>query len=190
MRMAIGLAGILVTMGVIIWIMSAITLPSAKQAIDVKREVTPKVEQWAGHTTEGTRAVDTFRVKGEQSPGGRLTGLVVSEVVEGAAIDKYFGLRAGDVIIEIGPLSVRDQDSVAAAKDLVVDQYQRSGQVTVRRDGKKLKLPQPKGLEVPGAAPPPADPAAAPAAPAAAGEKSTGGDSVQKQLEAIPGLPR
>src|SRR5688500_12948004 len=98
MRMAIGLAGILVTMGVIIWIMSAITLPSAKQAIDVKKKVTPQVEQWAGHTSEGTRAVDTFRVKAEHSSAGRMNGLLVTEVVEGQAIDKYFGLKEGDVI--------------------------------------------------------------------------------------------
>jgi len=189
MRMAIGLAGILVTMGVIIWIMSAITLPSAKQAIDVKKKVTPQAEQWAGHTVDGTRAVDTFRLKGEQNSSGRMIGLVVTEVAEGGAMDTYFGLRKGDVITEIGPLSVRDQGGVAEAKDLVVDQYQRSGQITVRRDGKELKLPQPRGTVPPATPATPATPAAPNAPPApAAGDSS--GDAIQKQLDAIPGVPR
>ena len=111
MRMAIGLAGILVTMGVIIWIMSQITLPATKQALDVKKQVTPKVEQMAGHTSDGTRAVDTVQVKREER-NGRLSAIVVTEVVEGAAMDQHFGLKKGDAIIEIGPLAVIGAGSV------------------------------------------------------------------------------
>jgi S1-C subfamily serine protease len=180
MRMAIGLAGILVTMGVIIWIMSAITLPSAKQAIDVKKKVTPQAEQWAGHTTDGTRAVDTMKVKAEHSSSGRMTGLLVTDVADGGAMQTYFGLQKGDVITEIGPLSVRDQGDAGTAKDLVVDQYQRSGQITVRRDGKEVKLPLPKSANAP----------ATPGAPAAPAAGDSSGDAIQKQLDAIPGVPR
>ena len=170
MRMAIGLAAVLVTIGIVVWIMSAITLPSAKSALDAKKRVQPQVEQIAGHTADGTRAVDTVQVKG-QSRGGKLSALVVTSVVEGAAMDKYFGLKEGDAIKEIGPLSVGDMDSPEAAKDFLVAEYQRSGQITVTRDGKDVKLPLP---------PPPkksGEPAAA--TPAA------GGNSLQQQLDAI-----
>jgi S1-C subfamily serine protease len=184
MRMAIGLAGILVTMGVIIWIMSAITLPSAKQAIDVKKKVTPQAEQWAGHTTNGTRAVDTMQVKAEHASGGRMTGVVVTDVVEGGAMETYFGLKKGDVITQIGPLQVSDHSDAATAKDFVVDQYQRSGTITVRRDGKEIKLPLPASAKIA------ATPAATPGTPAAPAAGDSSGDSVQKQLEAIPGVPR
>jgi hypothetical protein len=184
MRMAIGLAGILVTMGVIIWIMSQITLPATKQALDVKRQVTPKVEQMAGHTSDGTRAVDTVQVKREER-NGRLSAIVVTEVVEGAAMDQHFGLKKGDAIIEIGPLAVKDMGAVDEAKDYLVAEYQRSGTITVRREGKEIKLPLPAELK------PAATPAAAGAtdsAPAAGNGAS--GDSLQKQLDAIPGVPR
>ena len=168
MRMAIGLAGILVTLGVIVWIMSAITLPATKQALDTRDKVQPQVEQIAGHSADGTRAVDTVQVRG-QSRNGKLSSIVVTSVVEGAAMDKYFGLKKGDEIREIGPLSVSDMDSPEAAKDMLVDQYQRSGQITVVRDGKELKLPLP------------AD-AAKKASPAGgAGDVN----SLQKQLDAI-----
>ena len=185
MRMAIGLAGILVTMGVIIWIMSQITLPATKQALDVKKQVTPKVEQMAGHTSDGTRAVDTVQVKREER-NGRLSALLVTEVVEGAAMDQHFGLKQGDAIIEIGPLAVKDMGAVDEAKDYLVAEYQRSGTITVRRDGKEVKLPLP--AESKPAAATPAAAGATDGAPAAG--DGTSGDSLQKQLDAIPGIPR
>mgnify|MGYP006172602793 CR=1 FL=1 len=61
MRMAIGLAGILVTMGVIVWIMSAITLPATKNALDVKKRVEPQVEQIAAR-------IGTFSVAAGNEP--------------------------------------------------------------------------------------------------------------------------
>ena len=173
MRMAIGLAGILVTLGVIIWIMSAITLPATKQALDVKKQVEPKVEQIAGHTSDGTRAADTIQVK-SQERGGKVSGLVVIRVVAGAAMDKYFGLKKDDVITEIGPLEVSGMGGAEEAKDFLVAEYQRSGQITVTRDGKEIKLPLPDQGKKPGAT----------AAPAASG------DPLQQQLDAIQTAPR
>ena len=166
MRMAIGLAAILVTLGVIIWIMSAVTLPSAKQAIDTKERVQPQIEQIAGHTADGTRAVDTVQVKADNS-GGKMRALIVTDIVEGAAMHKHFGLQKGDAITGIGPLSVRDMGSTDEAKDYLTAEYQRSGQITVTRDGKELKLPLPRT-------------ATEPAQPA-----GTGGNSLQQQLDAI-----
>jgi hypothetical protein len=184
MRMAIGLAGILVTIGVIVWIMSAITLPATKNALDVKRRVTPQVEQMAGHTSEGTRAADTIRLKRQES-NGRMTGIVVTEVVEGAAMDKYFGVKKDDTITEIGPLSVRDMGAADEAKDYLVAEYQHSGQITVVRDGKQLKLPQPASAKAPTT---PAAPAAAPAGGGGGGGSSS--DPLQNQLDAIQSVPR
>ena len=180
MRMAIGLAGILVTIGVIVWIMSAITLPATKNALDVKRKVTPQVEQMAGHTSDGTNAADTVQVKREER-GGHLSAIVVTDIVEGAAMDKHFGLKKGDAITEIGPLAVKDMGSADEAKDYLTAEYQRSGQITVRRDGREINLP------LPAAAKTPAAPAAAPAAGSGGGGS---GDPLQKQLDAIQSVPR
>lgn len=183
MRMAIGLAGILVTIGVIAWIWSAVTLPATKQALDTRERVRPQVEQIAGHTADGTRAADTLQVQPLER-GGRLSAIVVTDVVEGAAMDKHFGLRRGDEIIEIGPLSVKEMGAADEAKDYLVAEYQRSGTITVRRDGAKIKLPLPDSARKA------ASPAAAPATPAAGdADDSSGsggsGDALQKQLDAI-----
>jgi hypothetical protein len=177
MRMAIGLAGILVTIGVIVWIMSAITLPATKNALDVKRKVTPQVEQMAGHTSDGTNAMDTIQVAG-QSPGGRLNALRVKSVSAGGAMDKHFGLKEGDVIIEIAPqggalMPVKDMSSVEDAKVQLFTSYQNSQSIVVLRNGQKVTLPL-------AAAP------KTPAAPAAGTSK----DALQQQLDAIQPVPR
>ena len=193
MRMAIGLAGILVTIGVIAWIMSAVTLPATKQALDTKKRVQPQVEQIAGHTADGTRAVDTVQVK-PQERGGRMSALLVTDVVAGAAMDKHFGLQKGDEITEIGPLAVQGMSAADEAKDYLVAEYQRSGTITVRRNGAEMKLPQsaaerkaaaaaatPAPAATPGAAPA-NDPSASPPAGQSGGGS---GDSLQKQLDGI-----
>jgi hypothetical protein len=169
MRMAFGLVGILVAIGVVVWIMSAFYLPSAQQASTVQKNVVPKVEQIAGHTRDGERASDTIKVDAETS-GGRMTGLIVTDVKAGGAMQNYFGLQKGDSIIEIGPQSVKGMGSADEAKDFLVDTYQRSGQITIVRDEKRMTLP---AKPAPGAATPPtANPTATP---------------LQSQLDAIKG---
>jgi hypothetical protein len=190
MRMAFGLVSILVAVGVIVWIMSTFTLPATQQAIAVKKNVTPKVEQMAGQDSAGVRAADTVRLKGVTNSSGRMTGVAVSEITAEGAMERYFGLQKGDTITEIGPLSVKDMDSAAAAKDFLVDAYQKSGTITVLRDNRSVTLPLPASAKGSGAA------AAGATLPPAGGPSDQGGagsgdvNSVQKQLQNIPGVPR
>jgi hypothetical protein len=185
MRMAFGLISILVAIGVIVWIMSTFTLPATQQAIAVKKNVTPKVEQIAGQTSDGIRAADTIRLKGVTNTSGRLSGVQVSEITAEGAMERYFGLQKDDTITEIGPLSVKDMAGAAEAKDFLVDAYQKSGTITVLRENKQVTLPLPaaaaKGQSPPAAVSPAATPPAG----------GTGDvDSIQKQLQNIPGVPR
>jgi hypothetical protein len=179
--------------------MNSYTLPAAKQALDVRERVTPQVEQMAGHSADGTLARDSVRVRAEES-GGHMTGIRVTDVTADGAFEKYFAVKQGDVVTDIGPLPVRDMGSAAEAKDMLTDAYQRSGSITVVRDGKKMTLPPPGGAAAAAAAAgtTPAAPAA-PAQPAGAtptaspgGSADHGGsaDSVEKQLDAIKNLPR
>jgi hypothetical protein len=188
MRMALGLAGILVTLGVIVWIMSVVTLPATKQALDTKKRITPQIEQMAGHTTQGTRAADTIKVDVD-SRGGKMVGVLVTDVTEGGAMDTYFGLKKGDSITEIGPLPVADMGSASEAKDYLVAEYQRSGKITVTRGGLKKFLPTP--TDTPAAAAAAAEAAAkkkSAASPGSPGGTDATKDALQKQLDAIPGV--
>jgi hypothetical protein len=176
--MAIGLVAVLVTLGVIVVIMWAIELPSAQNAASVQKKVKPKVEQIAGHGADGTNAADSVQVRA-QSNGGRLNSVIVTDVAPGGAMEKYFGLKKGDQIIEIAPqggvmMPVSDMQDAGNAKDQLLSAYPQSQQITVMRDGQKLTLP--------------AAPSAKPAGGAGAATPTAGGsdaDALQKQLQGI-----
>jgi hypothetical protein len=176
MRMAIGLAAILVTIGVVVWIMSAITLPATKQALDVKKKVEPQAQQISGHDAMGRDARDSIKLA-EESSGGKMTSVLVTAIENDGPMAKYFGLKRNDSIIEIAPqggalMPVKDMDSPAAAKDHLLSAYQNSQQIVVMRDGQKLTLP------------------AAPASPAGKGAApSAGNNPLQQQLDAIQHIP-
>jgi hypothetical protein len=176
MRMAIGLAAILVTVGVIVWIMSAITLPATQQAIAVKKKVEPQVQQVAGLDTSGRDARDSIKLDSESS-GGRMTSVLVTAITEDGAMAKYFGLKRGDSIIEIAPQGealtpVKEMESPAAAKDMLLSAYQHSQHIVVVREGRKITLPLPKDK------------------PAASGAGTASGASpLQQQLDAVQNIP-
>ena len=180
MRMAIGLAAILVTIGVIVWIMSAITLPAAQQAVNVKKHVEPQVQQVAGLDTSGRDARDSIKLDSEQS-GGKMTSVLVTAIDDGGAMAKYFGLKRGDSIVEIAPQGeamqpVREMESSQAAKDMLLSAFQNMQHIVVIRDGQKLTLPQPG-----------ANTAAAGSGTNAA--KPASGNPLQDQLDAVQKVP-
>src|SRR2546423_348138 len=98
MRMAFGLIGVLVTIGVVVWLMSAFYLPHTQTVLKAQKDITPQVEQISGHTRDGVKASDTITLDGENS-GGRFNSVVVTSIVPGGAMQSYFGLQKGDSII-------------------------------------------------------------------------------------------
>ena len=145
MRMAFGLAALLVCIGVIVWIMSTVTLPHTQQVLETQKEVKPQVEQMAGRSSDGTRASDTIKVDAE-TKGGKMTSLLVTDVTAGGVMEQYFGLQRGDSILEIAPQGgvlqpVSEMGSPSEAKDYLTQAYQNSQQVIVMRDGQRLTLP-------------------------------------------------
>jgi hypothetical protein len=151
---ALGLLGLVVAIAVIVWIMSAVWLPSAQQAVNVKKKVEPQVQQMAGKDpVTGMDARDSITLKGD-SIGGKLKSVTVSDIAAEGAMAKYFGLQKGDVILEIAPqgqafMPVSDMSNPAEAKDLLLSSYQNSQQVIVLRAGKRLTLPAAPGGATP-----------------------------------------
>jgi hypothetical protein len=180
MRVAIGLAAILVTIGVIVWIMSAITLPATQQALNVKKKVEPQVQQVAGVDSSGRDARDSIKLDAESS-GGKMTSVLVTAIDANGAMAKYFGLKRGDSIVEIAPQGeamtpVREMSTPTEAKDMLLSAFQRSQHIVVVRDGQKLTLPLP------------AEKPAAGAGGKAAGSSGSG-NPLQDQLNAIQNVP-
>ena len=176
MRYAFGLGGLLVTVGVIIWIMAAPggELDHAKSAIDVRNKVQPELNRIGGKGEDGTPAEKSATFEGQNDPqSGKFRGLLVADVLPAGAFEKHFGLKQYDLIIQAGPIDLRTQDE-GMAKALVVESFQRGQELTVIRGNDKLTLPQASTAATPTT---PGQPAAQPNKP-----KSTG---LSGQLESI-----
>jgi S1-C subfamily serine protease len=168
MRTAFGLLGILGALIalVIVWIY-VLNNPQTQVAIKNVQNAQQQAQAISGHDSHG-RPVEWSITLDTENAGGKMSGVVVTSIIAGGAMEKHYGLRKGDLIVEIGPLPVSQMGSAAEAKDLLVGAYQRNDSITVVRDERRMTLP----VEAP--------------APATKKAGASGaGDPLQRQLDAI-----
>ena len=120
MRFAFGLAGILITLGVIVMIMHYAYLPETQQVISSGNQAREVVQQIAGvDTNVGGRVSDNITLEPAYA-GSRLIGITVKTVVAGSSFATFYGIRNGDLIDQIGPQSVRDIGDAELAKAHII----------------------------------------------------------------------
>jgi hypothetical protein len=189
--MAFGLAGLLITLGVIIMIMS-MYLTKSQTDIAVGNKAREQVKQIGGYSQDGTRASDSFSVA-PMTVGGKLDNLLVTSVTTGGAMDSYYGLKKDDAIIAISRggsmMGVRDvpMNDEELARAWVIEAYQSQQPIRVVRNGQELQLPLPAPARA-SAAPAPAGAGAAAPAPGAPGNDASSSDTgnpLSKQLDRI-----
>src|SRR6266496_5562599 len=122
MRMIFGLVGLLVVIGVIVWILSSAYLPHTHQVLKLRERIQPQVQQIAGQDTDRGDARQTISLDAENTGGGKMKSVVVTQIKPGGAMERYFGLQKGDSIVEIatqgGAMTpVADMQSPGEAKD-------------------------------------------------------------------------
>jgi hypothetical protein len=173
MRAMFGLVGLLVTLGIIVWIMGMYT-PAVMKADKGARE---QVNQIAGNDPEtGARASYSADLQPLNS-GGKLSGVLVTRVQDDGAYGKYFGLQRNDTIIAAvyqgARMDIKDMNGdEEMAKAQISEAYQRQGSLIVVRDGKQLELPGAQAQEAVKAA------------------EKTDDTALQNQLNAMQGTPR
>ena len=175
MRIAFGLIGLLVTVGVIVMIMSTV-LEKEQTVISAGEKAREEVTQIGGYGEDMTPAANSATIEQQQSDAGKLESLVVKDVVTGGALEKHFGLKAGDVIIEVNGMKVRETpgNDPELSKAWLIEAYQKKQPIVVVRNNKRLTLPQDRG----------------PAAPTAQQQPPTeSSDPLQRQLDAIQKVP-
>lgn len=137
MRMAFGLVGVLVTLGVIIMIMHSYTLPAAQQAIKTKQRVQA---QFGSNTPEGMEDAQNSIVLDDAMRGSHFDGLLVKSVTPGGPMATDFGLAAGDIITAIGGMRLRDNNDPELARAQLFEAKMRRQPLTVTRAGADLQL--------------------------------------------------
>lgn len=187
MRWIVGLGGLLVTLGVFVWILNSAILPYNKAAIDAQQKVTPIMREVGGYDPNtGARIDTTYKVE-PQAENGKVVSLLVTALDPNSGMVKVYGLKKDDTIVEISPAhgvmeKVRDIDDPAVA---LMTAYQNSQPIVVVRNGQRLTItPTPITQQL----------ATQLNAVTGAGSNSasaTGGgeNSLQKQLNAIDRIP-
>ena len=156
MRSMFGLVGLLVTIGVIAWIMSEAYLPHTQAVINAQKSMQPTINRVTSQGDDG-RPSSSSAVLLPVETNGRLRGLSVQSVVTGGAMDKTYGLLPGDVILQIQGFAIGDsfsavvQDESSAKDFLFVDAYRGHWPITVNRGGTQITLPAQRGFLPPNA---------------------------------------
>ncbi len=164
-----GLLSLLIVVAIMLHMWSSYNSAVAPKA----QEARDKASQISGYDADtGAPAKDSVKLD-PFLVQGKLKYVLVDSVVPGGAFEKYFGLKQNDSIIATGSMDFRDVDA-SLAVDLIYRAYQTKDTLIIMREGQKMTLPLPGGT--------------APAAPAAAPAKKDDGSSLQKQLDAIPGI--
>src|SRR5437868_4311832 len=116
MRMVFGLAGLLITIGVIIWIMKTVILPYDKAVITQGKHARQQAAQLAGiDEATGMHVGDSITLA-EQTSGSHLSSILVSALVPNGPMANHFGLMRDDTITAINDFKVRDLDDGELAK--------------------------------------------------------------------------
>lgn len=137
MRMALGLVSLLVVIAIMLFVFKFYSAPVLKEG----KKTQDKARQIAGRDEDGNNATDSMTLE-EQNAGGKMTGVLVTKVAPGGAMEKHFGFLEGDVIVQVGPLTVKDNfTSAGEAKDYLLDAFQRNSNVIVMRGWDRVTLP-------------------------------------------------
>ncbi|MGD0542039.1 MAG: hypothetical protein ABSB33_11015 [Tepidisphaeraceae bacterium] len=202
MRMAVGLGGLLVTIGVIAWIMGKVILPYDQASTHAYQQAQVTLNQISGRDENGANIETTYSVFADTRNDGKLQDLQVTQLAANSPLAHFFGLQKDDVISAcIDGHTVRTEinglTDERAGKDAIWDAYTTQGQLVVQRGDQQLTLPIAKTQ------PTPNRPAPSPTAAAAQNQnaqrteqqqegKSNNGsesgsmDEIRQRLHALP----
>lgn len=163
MRIAFGLVSLLVVLGIIMLLFSTYSAPMLKKGKSAQDDA----RQIAGRDENNAPVTDAVTLDA-QDRNGRMVGAVVADITAGSTLQNQYGLQMGDVIMEMGPLSVKDHmGSPSEAKDFLLDAYQKQQPLIVMRGAERLILPEDPMCRTAAAPSQTASPDGPPAAPAA-----------------------
>ena len=138
MRGAFGLASILICALLIAYLWSKNTQTVAK----VNKNIQPQVQKLAGREADGRPAMESIDLAPYPATGN-LKGASVTRIDIPSNLQDYWGLRVGDIILEIGSQKVGDFviSDIDSARTFVVDGMQRQQPMSVNRGGVVITLP-------------------------------------------------
>ena len=204
MRAVFGLGGLLIGVFFLVYLWSQ----NASEVATANKHATREAQQLAGRDEEGVPAKESIKFEPFLNTNGTVKSILVSDVTAGGAMEKYYGLKRGDVIVAAGSMDLRGQDDEMAIALIFQEGYQKKGELRVRRGMQELLLPSGQVLSdsTPAQAQKPAaqqtqqqqaekttptagDHAKQPEPAKPAGQQDTR-SALQRQLDSLPGVRR
>ena len=136
MRMAFGLVSLLIGVAVIMWMVKTFDIPAAQQG----KAAQDQAEQISGRDTNGVAAMSSYKAE-EFDVANQFKGIRITDVTAGGPMDQYYGLKVGDVVLQIGGLDVVAVGDYGSAKGQLDQAYQEFKLLTVDRGGTQMSLP-------------------------------------------------
>lgn len=207
MRYAFGLTGVLVMLGLAMWIFNSIEYPTLQQA----RPARQQAQQLAGQTDQGRRYQDTYLLTQHTRPDGKLNDLQITRLDTDSPLLANFHAQLGDAIVAIidsheYKQEMRDFPTPRDGEDQVLMACTQGGKLIVNRGGSILLLPDGTSAAnlvhlssttpPPPPPPQPATPQPTPQPPAASSNPGDKGDQptendplngIRQRLKSLPG---
>jgi hypothetical protein len=137
MRGAFGLVSILVCGLIVAYVWALHTSAVSKNGSKAMDQAT----QLSGHGEDGKSALESIKTTADNDAGGHLKSLLVTDIVPGGAMDKFYGFKKGDKIVSEGQYDVLTNGDADTASAMLLDAYERFQSVVVIRDGTQMTLP-------------------------------------------------
>lgn len=135
MRMGIGLVSILVVLAItLIWFKNT-QVPVMETGQKAKEEA----KQLSGRGPDQMPASQSVKLE-PQMKNNQIESLLVTDVTPGGALDQYFGLKKGDVIVRVGEFDIRGNPYNEDAEVMVFEAAQKNSPIVVLRDGQRVTL--------------------------------------------------
>lgn len=136
MRVGLLLISLLICLAIMLMLFKTYTAPS----LEVSHKTEEAAQQISGHDANGLPAYKSYQAQ-PYARGTQFSGIQIISLVDGGAYQTYYGLKPGDVVLQIQGTNVDvfgDYDSAKGQLDMA---YQSAEPLTVLRDGAQITLP-------------------------------------------------
>ena len=134
-----GLVAFLICIAITMWMWGSYT----SEVVKYSKPAEEQAAQIAGYDDKGKPAIQSVWLVAEEDNGKVHYMRVDMLRTRQAQMEKYFHLQVDDQIIAAGPLNFKEYGyDEEMARALIQTEYQKKGQITVLRNGKKMILPE------------------------------------------------
>jgi len=137
MRMGFGLLSLLVVLAIYMEFFKTVEAPQ----IQVGQKAQQEAQQLSGRGPDGQPAMYSYKAEPYEI-GNSFRGIRITDLTPDGPMATYYGLKVGDIVLQIGGMDVVDfGGDYGSAKGMLDQAYQEVRPLLVQRGQDKINLP-------------------------------------------------